>query len=745
MTEQIYSQLEQELGALYASAPLTDTFINSLKFQLNSKVRVQSGPQTRTLRLQPAWIALIVLLAAVILTTLIIGPDKVYAEMRRLLGYIPDVGLVDTNVPIRVLAEPVEQTRYGVTITVTSATLTADRSHIEYRVFGVPRSAYPNDESVIGCIVQDYLLLPDGSKLEWVNDFPAIPMGVNDATLVIPCISGTMPGYAPENWEFPLKFVPAPTDLTVMPVIEITSTAVPTPKPVSLSQPTEIVQDNSVSVTQVIETVTGYILVGEFKPQKQESEFIQTTGMPVITDAKGLNVPLKINLDAMNNIDAGPDGWVYEIDTVGVSFPITITFSGVSISQPEPGASVEIPFVFGSTVVPGQEWKPELEFDLAGHSIKLATILANSQGGYHFTLLVDSSVNGLSVQLKDQKSIGGGGGSGLINGELNTGLSFAQLPVGKQTLVFSKLSVISDPLSWSGSWSPNEVHTDMPAVGELPAGTCGNANTIQSAPVLPATIKGKALTYEQITDSSMGGLVLSDLNGTGRTVITFAGNWGAMNTTGTRISFSAEDGLAIYDVANGTTSIQTSGSGFDPAWSNEGNRYAYVSEAADGILVMDLATGKATKVSSLAFEFTVGWLPDDSRLITAAMFSGGTAWQIRSINPESGESEDLFVIEDGSYKSLGAALSPDGKWIAYRGRNNSDIRLVNLDGSENLLVFDNPSVATSGPVWASKGWLGFSLLQVDNSHQKTILVNPVTCTVYELSGLKGTLEGFIIE
>lgn len=744
MTEQTYGQLEQELGALYASAPLSDAFVSSLKFQLNSKIRAQSTPRVRPFKLRPAWIALIVLFAAIITTTLIIGPDKVYAEMRRLLGYIPGVGLVDTSVPIRVLAEPVEQTRDGVTITVINATLTSDRSHIEYRVFGVPRTAYSGDENVHGCFQSDYLLLPDGSKLDRFNDFPAIPADVNEVTLVIPCIAETMPGTVPENWEFQLKFVAASPDMTVMPVEEIAVTLAPT---IEAAQPNATPVDNTVTVTQVIETEKGYILVGEFKPSAKEGEWIQQTGMPVFTDADGKNVPLKMNLDAMNNLQTGPDSWVYEIDAVGVSFPITITFSGVAISQPDPDASIEIPFDFGETVVPGQEWKPDLTFELAGHTIKLAGITAGSQNGYSFNFIVDSNVYSLSVQMKGHTTNagGGGGGGGLTEGKFNSSLSFAQLPTGMQTLVFSKLSVISDPLSWSGTWSPVTVRTDLPAVGEMPEGTCANATTIQSAPALPATIIGKVLMLEQMEGTTMGGLVLYNLDGTGRTVVTSPGNWGSMDKAGSKITYAAEVGLAVYDIASGTTMPQTSGSGYDQVWSNDGTRYAFVSGAANGISVIDLATSVEKKISSLGFEFTLGWLPDDSRLITAAMFSGGSAWQIRSINPNTGESEDLFVIEDGSLKWLDAALSPDGQWIAYRGRNNSDVHLVKLDGSENRLLLESPAVGVSGLVWAQNGWLGLSLSQMNTEKRKTILVDPVSCMVYEVPGLTGTLQGLSIQ
>ena len=77
-------------------------------------------------------------------------------------------------------------TREGVSITVTAATLTADKTRIEYRIFGVPGTAYPEREDVMGCASAEYLRLPDDSRVERVDDdFAPLPAGVDQATFVI--------------------------------------------------------------------------------------------------------------------------------------------------------------------------------------------------------------------------------------------------------------------------------------------------------------------------------------------------------------------------------------------------------------------------------------------------------------------------------------------------------------------------------------------------------------------------------
>ena len=43
------------------------------------------------------------------MAVLIIGPQRVAAEVQKLLGYIPGFGIVEQNAALRVLAEPVTQ------------------------------------------------------------------------------------------------------------------------------------------------------------------------------------------------------------------------------------------------------------------------------------------------------------------------------------------------------------------------------------------------------------------------------------------------------------------------------------------------------------------------------------------------------------------------------------------------------------------------------------------------------------
>src|SRR3990172_11540144 len=81
----------------------------------------------KIIRTRPLTAVLIALLVLLILS------GVAYA-LGRSLGYIPGLGLVSQDTPIRVLAAPVSQTRDGISITVKDAVLSSDKTVILFTV-----------------------------------------------------------------------------------------------------------------------------------------------------------------------------------------------------------------------------------------------------------------------------------------------------------------------------------------------------------------------------------------------------------------------------------------------------------------------------------------------------------------------------------------------------------------------------------------------------------------------------------
>jgi len=285
----------------------------------------------QNLRARPALALFILLLALALLT------GAAYA-VGKSLGYLPGVGIIDQSAPIRVLAEPVSMTREGITVTVKQAALTADQTVVVYTVENVPWEARPHTENVHGCFATPFLRLPDGSELELIEGggemggarfvYPAIPPQVNEATFFLPCIEETLPGKSPVNWQLPLHFVPAPPDLTVVPVIEIQPTATAeTDQPMVVTETPTIGATSPITLTHAMQIGDQYVLLGSLT-QPSSDGWIQLTAANQITDASGKEIfASSPTLAGLPSYD-----WGFQFNAAGVTFPITLTFTGEEVS-----------------------------------------------------------------------------------------------------------------------------------------------------------------------------------------------------------------------------------------------------------------------------------------------------------------------------------------------------------------------------------------------------------------------------
>lgn len=395
----------------------------------------------QSLRARPALMILFVVLALTLLT------GVVYA-VGRSLGYIPGVGIIEQGAPIRVLAEPVSVTRDGITLTVSEAVLISDKTVVLFTLENVPRNALSHDENVSGCPGMAELHLPDGTVLQIVEGggsmgktrfvYAPIPADVNEAVFVLPCIANTLPGLAPENWELPLHFIPAPPDMTVVPVIEIEPTAAP--------ESTETAAP--VQITQALQVGDEYVVVGKITDHDAGDSWVELTGLR-LTDANGAEIYAQLpTVEVASDFD-----WGVQFKAGAVAFPLTFAFDWVRIS-PLPDARAEFEFDAGENPQPGQEWTLNLPIQIGGRTVTLETVQADSRGGYNFIFTSDPDVTGISLEIAGHTPLGGGGGGGYGLGQFSVGQTYAELPKGKLHVVLSNLTVASPPQTWTLEWSP---------------------------------------------------------------------------------------------------------------------------------------------------------------------------------------------------------------------------------------------------------------------------------------------------
>jgi hypothetical protein len=709
------------------------------------------------MKLKMKLVTALVLILVALIVTLISLPGAVNA-MKRLFGYIPGVGIVEEGMPIRVLKEPVSVTRDGVTVTVPKAILTSDKTSISYQVSGVPHSAYPDNEAVSGCINMEYLRLPDGTRLDMIGSGSLMPLppDVNEATFVLPCIFNTLPGTVPEDWELPLQFVPAPPDLTVVPVTEI----LPSPSP-SPQADTPAAAQNPLVITKVLEIGGSYVLMGELRYDLAKDGSLpvgawwQVTNGVKISDASGQ----EIFYSYPNDIDVPPSSqpdtetWAYQVDK-GFPPPLTITYSGSFIVPADPQIKVTFEFDAGPDPQPGQEWLLNRDFEMGGHTIRLVSITAGShtnvprEGGYDFRFESDTGVSGVSVDIAGYtpNGGGGGGGGGPAASQWGVGLSYSEMPKGELTVVLSNLLLVGPSRTFQVQWSPDSSQAGLSMTPTPQPGVCLTGDGLSRLSPAPASLGGRALLYQLLEDGQTWANLVVNLDGGHRQVLEQGSSWPAFLPGGGRVSYDAPDALRILDVMTGKVSVLNGvgGGGYNLQWSPDGRQVAFVADGNDIFVSASDGTALRRLTNDADYKTLAGWSPDGSTLYITTD-PGPDGWKLRAFDVASGESQDLFALPDSSFKAPDVTVSPDGRWLSYRDKNLNSLYVVRIDGTEGHMVVKRASQGISAGFWSADGqWLGVSLLDFDTNQNSVVLIQPGSCQVYLLPALHGLLEGLFM-
>lgn len=609
-----------------------------------------------------------------------------------------------------------------------------------YTLENVPWSALSHQEDVPGCSDMPSLRLPDGATLvsgegggnmnQMRLVYPPIPVNVNEATYVLPCIMNTLPGLAPENWELSLHFKPAPPDMTVVPVIEIT----PTIKPEATH-----VQEIPFSLKHALQIGDQYILTGIIR-QPESGGRIELIDVQV-TEANEVPVHAQIpNLPDLPSYD-----WGVQFPIGQDSFPLKFTFKWITIT-PVPDSHAEFEFDAGENPQPGQAWAPNLTLQIGGRTITLETIQIDSRSGYNFLFSGEPDVIGLSLQIPGYTAIGGGGGGGYGFGQFSISQAYQDLPKGKLRVVLSSLQIASPPETLSVQWSPDNPPTVEASNSTSESGACLTLDKwVQLSGQngsLASDIGGRII----ITVNEGGPLpaiYVSSLDSANMQKVAIGG-WPSLSNDGTRLAYSAADGLHVIDLSAGQNTVLGI-DGYRIIWSPDDTRLMFTTTFnlyvinADGSGLQKISIEPAQVISS------VGWLPDNQTIIYSVL--NGDGFDLKTYNLQNGEMKDLFRTHN---KAGYGAISPDGQWIVFADREsdatNWGIFISRLDGSERKLIAE-PEVPTAfASVWGPDSqWLIINTQTMDALTKAEtripVLVNPFTCQTARLN-FDGMVEGW---
>lgn len=446
----------------------------------------------QTLRARPALAILLAFLALLLLS------GAVYA-IGRSLGYIPGVGIVDTNSLIRVLAEPVSQTRDGITLTVEQAILTTERTLIVYRVEGIPPEARPQGESDFACHPSTPTLrLPDGTGLSinggqgngWGSgyqtgmNYPPIPADVDTATFLLACLEDVAPAAAPQDWELTLRFVPAPPDLTVVPIIEVaTPLPIPTaPTSVSLAESTPFM-GLTYHLESIRRTEQGYLLETSIRWEDGlYAEYGVGTGADLqLTDASGRTLSLYGLQDGSYGQVSDPHRTLigHGMDDESFTPPLTLTLPWVGANLPLENRP-QFTFNPGANPQPGQEWQINQMLDVLGRPVKIISaryvtrddlidrewmrFMPEDIYGFEFTLEADPAFRSIALTVQSGYSADGAGTSGPPTVRDENGIIKAYALLGGRIIEPLTIAVpyVDIAHAWQITFDPSDFASGVP-------------------------------------------------------------------------------------------------------------------------------------------------------------------------------------------------------------------------------------------------------------------------------------------
>jgi hypothetical protein len=472
------SELEKAVKEVTTVPEPDAEFLNSLRARFIAEGHAsaikhqETQMKQRSLKKRLAWVA--VAFVVVALAVLATNPTVVNA-LKRLFGYVPNVGIIDQSSQVMVLSKPVTMSREGFTVNVEQAVSNDERITIVYS-YSVPAgfSFIPDPQGTYGG--EPGLTLPDGTRLDvlvgrrvstadcpscsmrYALDFAPVQGSLDSATLELPTLVAMQLGAAPENWSIPLQFRPAGPD-DFAPVIEYVVTPLPTStRPVS-ETPTESVNTHGITNTleKFVALPDGYVLYGS---TSWSDPAILPYGVGVtlagIKDANGMDVPFEYDDPGMYPAQGELRMyWAYKIG-LDVTAPLTLNFV-MTASLPVDGGS--FPFDPGPDPKLGQKWDINQDVLVNGQVVHVLTAEQSGiePGYFQFMMQPEGNIVGASiVDLAHPPQGFGGGGGGIPE----AGTAFAAgfqyqmpLPQGPFTLTFTNIQVIV-PGDWTLHWSP---------------------------------------------------------------------------------------------------------------------------------------------------------------------------------------------------------------------------------------------------------------------------------------------------
>ena len=517
--------LKRILGSIAAEAIPPDEI--DLWPSISNSLPATSSHSTHKRGLMKSRVAIAALFAVgiLIISLLVIGPERALAALRGFFGYMPGIGFVEDirsimDEPVIVeqgdptepeferpsgstgIAIPADQEREGITVTIQEAVVDTGRTVLVYRVTGLPPNLIgaadrePQSTGVDGEAEADHLRLADGSNLHMIEGqyqydsdtqrsvisarlvFPALPEGENEFSLVIPRFNYALPGELPENWNIPIRLMPV-EPAQVMAGIERPNLASPAIKGIIL---------RLIKVAQT-PNETAFQLALEWEGS---GRFVHHTAPVTLRDPDGRYYILTTGPDPGKYTSDNPNFSTlpsYVTTAIRSDDPLTLSLEWVMMS-----ATGQASFTFdpGRNPQIGQEWSLDEELLVGDYSLRVTAGRLkpgeNGQVVLEFDLEAPAVIIGVSIYPVTNAGAGSSGKTGWDRGRntLVVRSTLPSLPTGPVKLQVMEVRYrVNGP--WQITWQPQA--TDFsgfaaatPAPTRLPGPT---PTFVPDQPLLP--------------------------------------------------------------------------------------------------------------------------------------------------------------------------------------------------------------------------------------------------------------------
>ncbi|HET7240573.1 MAG TPA: hypothetical protein VFI77_05410, partial [Gemmatimonadales bacterium] len=218
---------------------------------------------------------------------------------------------------------------------------------------------------------------------------------------------------------------------------------------------------------------------------------------------------------------------------------------------------------------------------------------------------------------------------------------------------------------------------------------------------------GRLIAYvdvRQVGDDVLEDIWVIQADGSGKVMVAENGFNFSWSPDG-RLVYTSEADLSDVHLriinADGTGSVRlTTGAAFQPAWSPDGTRIAFVTlEGKDLFVINPDGTGEMNLTQGLSENDGPAWSPDGSRIAFGTTPPSGSDTEIAVINRD-GSGQVILTSPPGF--DFQPVWSPDGTKIVFTRSElsgDSEIYVMNADGSNPINVSNRPATLETGPDW----------------------------------------------